>query len=161
MRRVRLAILFAVLLLLQGTAAGRLTFFNTAPNLILTATAAFSFLNDDYDSLIMGAAAGLLQDICYGPLVGGSPFLYISLGMIMREVRTRVYRENKLVQLGVTAFSTVFFAAGSWIAVRVFTVSGISPAEVLRTLPAAVIYNYIVFLLIAHFTDRKEDFMFH
>ncbi|MGI6206141.1 MAG: rod shape-determining protein MreD [Anaerovoracaceae bacterium] len=164
MRRFKTIVIFVIALLLQGNLMHYFAIFGGAPNLLL-ALAIYYTLIDDY-TFGFGCAVffGMLQDICYGGLVGSSALLYLAVGAFMIFMRNKVYAENKIVLLLITAAAVLFFSAGSWLIYILFTQSNLSFLYTIRRVPGTIIWDYII-LFIADIIyvrrHRSKGFLMH
>ena len=66
------------------------------------------------DGIVFSILFGLIQDMFFGQVVGISPLIYFAVGMLLKMVRSVVFRDNKLLLILVTAAATLFYTAAYW-----------------------------------------------
>lgn len=81
-RKVTLAILILVCFLLQTTVFRSLEMGQVGPNLLITITISFGFMQGKKEGLMVGFFSGLLIDIFYGDFLGFYAMLYMYLGYL-------------------------------------------------------------------------------
>ncbi len=158
MRRIKTILLLMIMFILQGTLAGRLSLMGAVPDLILASAAAVTFMEKGYESMAAGTLFALLQDICYGPLVGISAVSVLLALAAAVFLRNRIYRENILAQIAAAASVTFIYHTVYWICASVFLPSGASYLQVLKILPAVILWNVLLFLVIARFFTEQRGY---
>lgn len=158
MKRIKLFLVFLLCFLLQVTVCRFLGVFGTAPNLILALVIIFSFFFDDFDGIIMGTIFGFIHDICFGPVIGISALVYLAIGMILRFVKIGVYRDNKIILFFLTLICTAVYYAGCWVLSGVMLDMGMNFIYVMKKVPVAIVWNYIVLLVVYYFARNKKGF---
>ena len=96
MDKLKLFFLYLVSFLLQCTVLNALAVFGTTPNILLVLTIIYSFFFKGYDGIVFSVLFGLVQDMFFGQVIGISPLIYFAAGMLLKLIRSGVYRDNKL-----------------------------------------------------------------
>ena len=81
-RTVVTAIVVLAIYIVQCTVFPALAIANIKPNLMLIATASFSFMRGPREGMIVGFASGLLIDIQHGNMIGFYALIYLLAGYI-------------------------------------------------------------------------------
>lgn len=161
LRRIVMVILFLLAFLFQGNVSHLLSINGGVPEFLLVLTITCVFQEDSpeiaRDGLIAGLVFGLFKDICYGQIVGISPLLYLTAGLLMFYFRRRLNNESVLILGLVTLLSTAIFGMGQWLLCMLFTQSMINLTGVLLSLPGAFFWNMVVSLILFYFAKRKRS----
>ncbi|MDD7408240.1 MAG: rod shape-determining protein MreD [Anaerovoracaceae bacterium] len=164
MRRLITIIISLVCFLLQGNLMHYFSICGGIPNLLLALTLYYTIIDDYRFGLGCAVAFGFLQDVCYGQLSGSSALLYLAVGGLMLYLGRKVYADNKLVLLLLTALAVFVFSAGSWLIYIVFMQSDLSFLFVLKRVPGTVVWDYIVLFaadVIYNRRHRSQGFLMH
>lgn len=104
MRGIRDALVLLVVLILQGTLAGRIAIAGVRPDLLVAFVVYFSWVRGPVSGVVAGFSVGLLQDLdAPGPL-GLNAFAKTVVGFMVAKAGFRVHRSN----LGVRFFFFLF-----------------------------------------------------
>ena len=164
MRKFKTFVIFLIAFLLQGNLMHYFAIYGGAPNLLIALTLYYTLIDDYRFGFGCTAVFGFLQDICYGQLVGSSALMYLAVGAIMLFLRKKVYADNKLVLLLLTAAAVFMFTAGSYLIYILFMQSNLSFVYVIRHVPGTLLWDYIILFiaeLIYARRHRKQGFLMH
>ena len=103
MDKLKLFLIYTVSFLLQCTVLNTIAVFGITPNILLVLTIVYSFFFQKMDGIVFSILFGLIQDMFFGQVVGISPLIYFAVGMLLKMVRSVVFRDNKLLLILVTA----------------------------------------------------------
>lgn len=93
-RKVIVAIIIIVCLLLQNAVFPSLAFASITPNLMIVVTAAFGFMRGKKEGLWIGFFCGLCLDIFSGGFLGFYALLYMYVGFLNGFFRKLFYPED-------------------------------------------------------------------
>ncbi len=93
-RKVVVAIIIIVCMLLQTTVFQSLTFASIAPNIMIVVTSAFGFMRGKKEGLWIGFFCGLCLDIFGNSLIGFYAIVYMYIGYINGLFRKLFYPED-------------------------------------------------------------------
>lgn len=158
MDKLKLFFLYLVSFLLQCTVLNALAVFGTTPNILLVLTIIYSFFFKGYDGIVFSVLFGLVQDMFFGQVVGISPLIYFAAGMLLKLIRSGVYRDNKLLLILVTAVSTLFYTMAYWALNSMMLQTDMSLVYWLKSVPVSIIWNYIVLLILLPAARKKRGF---
>lgn len=153
--KLRYMILFFIgAFFLQSTVLNEIPLFSITPNLILCLVVLFTFWYGGYQPMGLGIAFGLLQDLCFGELIGIAPICYlvVSLGILLTQ--QLLYRDNILSVFFLTLVSTVVYELCYWL-LHAAMGGTAHILYALSILPISIIYNCIITILIAFLFGRK------
>ena len=157
--------LFLVAFLLQTTVFNHLKLFGTGPNLILCCLIILTFFYEGYSGGVLAVAFGLLQDVCFGVVVGPSALAYFGVFLLMRQLHDAFYRDSVLSIFCATLIGTVSFVAIDWLVVAAF--GGVYHiVYILKMLPVLIGYHFVVLLLYYFLYGRRmirrhpEDYIY-
>jgi len=146
-------------LILQITLIGGIQAKGGKPDLLLILLVLWAWNTDWKQGLLAGFFIGLLEDILFSPLLGLNAFSLSLTGFVVGEVKERVYEENVVALLLVTAAASllngiVFF---SW--ARIFNIFSSFLGKISSlTLPTSL-YNcllmFFIFLIKGKFGREK------
>ena len=142
MDKLKLFLIYTVSFLLQCTVLNTVAVFGITPNILLVLTIVYSFFFQKMDGIVFSILFGLIQDMFFGQVVGISPLIYFAVGMLLKMVRSVVFRDNKLLLILVTAAATLFYTAAYW----------------LKSVPVSIVWNYIVLLLLLPIARKRRGF---
>ena len=94
MKNFKLFLVFFICFIVQSTLLSHFSILGVSPNLILVLLMVFSFYFEDYSGIVFGVIFGIMQDIAFGQVIGFSAFIYFCIGMALKYVCIRVYRDN-------------------------------------------------------------------
>ena len=90
--KLKLILIYAAAFLLQCTVFNAVAIFGVTPNIVLVLTVIYSFFFEKLDGLVIGVIFGIIQDIFFGQVIGISALIYLLIGLLLKLVRTGVYR---------------------------------------------------------------------
>lgn len=135
-------LLFLGAFLLQSTVLNHLSFFGVTPNLVLSLVIVLTFLYDGYHGVVGGIFFGLMQDLCFGEILGIASFGYFIIGLSILYVKNLLYQDNVLSMLFITISSTLSFNLIYWAVFFIFK-GHYHFLFMAKTLPISIIYNSI------------------
>ena len=148
MDKLKLFLIYTVSFLLQCTVLNTVAVFGITPNILLVLTIVYSFFFQKMDGIVFSILFGLIQDMFFGQVVGISPLIYFAVGMLLKMVRSVVFRDNKLLLILVTAAATLFYTAAYWALNSMMLQADMSLIYWLKSVPVSIVWNYIVLLLL-------------
>lgn len=147
-------IIFFIGFLLQSTLMNIISVLGVTPNLVLCIAIVVAFLFDDGQSLIFGVLFGLIQDICFGKIVGIAAFCYLMIMLIADEAKRLINRENMLSAIILTIGGTFIYNVLYWVMTFLFD-GTYSVMVMLRMQPIAIVYNVVVTIVLYLLLIRK------
>ncbi|KAB3531441.1 rod shape-determining protein MreD [Alkaliphilus serpentinus] len=109
MKATIIGILLIINLILQSTLFQYFAIFGVLPNTALVLIVSISIFTGKGKGAITGFVAGLLQDIIFGKMVGLNAMIYMLIGYTMGSINEKLYKDNPIVPILLTAASTVAF----------------------------------------------------
>ena len=138
MDKLKLFLIYTVSFLLQCTVLNTVAVFGITPNILLVLTIVYSFFFQKMDGIVFSILFGLIQDMFFGQVVGISPLIYFAVGMLLKMVRSVVFRDNKLLLMMLQADMSLIY----W----------------LKSVPVSIVWNYIVLLLLLPVARKRRGF---
>ncbi|WP_324823377.1 rod shape-determining protein MreD [Sinanaerobacter sp. ZZT-01] len=135
-------ILFLAAFLLQSTVLNHLSFFGVTPNLVLCLVIVLTFLYDEYPGIVGGLLFGLIQDLCFGEIIGIASLAYFAIGLSILYVKKLLYQDNVLSILFITISSTLGYYLIYWGVFFLFN-GHYHFLYMAKILPISIIYNNI------------------
>ncbi len=136
-------LIFLGAFLIQSTLLNQLSLFGVTPNLMLCLVMLFSFWFEGYGAMSMGILFGLLQDLCFGKLMGIAAICYFLLSLGIWLTKHLLYRDNILSVFFLTLVGTCAYELMYW-ALHVTMGGTAHILYMLSILPLLIIYNCIV-----------------
>ena len=158
MDKLKLFLIYTVSFLLQCTVLNTIAVFGITPNILLVLTIVSSFFFQKMDGIVFSILFGLIQDMFFGQVVGISPLIYFAVGMLLKMVRSVVFRDNKLLLILVTAAATLFYTAAYWALNSMMLQADMSLIYWLKSVPVSIVWNYIVLLLLLPVARKRRGF---
>ena len=158
MDKLRLILIYTAGFLLQCTVFNTIAVLGVTPNVILMMTVVYSFFFKKMDGLAIGVVFGILQDMLFGQIIGISALIYLILGMILKCMRTVVFKDNRILLLFVVIFSTLFYTLAYWLLSCVMLQTDLSLLYSLKRVPISIVMNFIVLLLIIPIAKKRRGF---
>lgn len=158
MDKLKLVLIYTAAFLLQCTVFNAIAVLGVTPNVILMMTVVYSFFFQKMDGLVIGVIFGILQDMLCGQIIGISALIYLILGMLLKLMRTTVFKDNRILLLFVVIFSTLFYALAYWLLSCIMLQTGLSLLYSLKRVPISIVMNFIVLLLIIPIAKKRRGF---
>ena len=158
MDKLKLFLIYTVSFLLQCTVLNTVAVFGITPNILLVLTIVYSFFFQKMDGIVFSILFGLIQDMFFGQVVGISPLIYFAVGMLLKMVRSVVFRDNKLLLILVTAAATLIYTAAYWALNSMMLQADMSLIYWLKSVPVSIVWNYIVLLLLLPVARKRRGF---
>ena len=158
MDKLRLVLIYTAGFLLQCTVFNTIAVLGVTPNVILMMTVVYSFFFKKMDGLAIGVVFGILQDMLFGQIIGISALIYLILGIILKFMRTVVFKDNRILLLFVVIFSTLFSTLAYWLLSCVMLQTDLSLLYSLKRVPISIVMNFIVLLLIVPIAKKRRGF---
>ena len=149
MDKLKLFLIYTVSFLLQCTVLNTIAVFGITPNILLVLTIVYSFFFQKMDGIVFSILFGLIQDMFFGQVVGISPLIYFAVGMLLKMVRSVVFRDNKLL---------LFYTAAYWALNSMMLQADMSLIYWLKSVPVSIVWNYIVLLLLLPVARKRRGF---
>lgn len=108
MRKIILALMVIVSLILQSTVFNYIKVAGVKPDLVLVIIIFNALINGSKDGAILGFAGGLLQDILIGQFIGLNALSKAATGYIFGFVGKKLYRENIFIPILSLLLGSVF-----------------------------------------------------
>ncbi len=148
-----LAAIIILVIILQSTLLNYIGIWGSKPDLLLIFVIAIGLTRGVQDSVIFGFAAGLLEDIAAGGMIGETAFVKMLIGLLVGLFEQRLFKENFIVPACMIFFGSLvqglltFFFINSF-QVRLDFLSAllhkIIPAALYTSLVSAAIYPLAV-----------------
>ncbi len=125
-----------------------------SPNLMLCLVVIFSFLIDGYHGVVFGILFGLLNDFCFGEIIGIGPFSYFLSALVCIEMKRYLYKDSLislfLVSLGGSSvYALVYFGLYKMLGYAYDFV------YVLEKNGVMIVYNMMITLILYLILSRK------
>ena len=156
--KLKLTLIYAAGFLLQCTVFNAVAVFGVTPGIILVLTVIYSFFFEKPDGLVLSVIFGILQDLFFGQVIGISALIYLVIGLLLKLVRTGVYRDNKILLLFVTAAVTLAYTAAYWLLNNMMLQADINFLYSLKRVPVSIAWNYVVLLVLLPLARRRKGF---
>ena len=132
--------------------------FGVTPNILLVLTIIYSFFFERIDGLIISVIFGIVQDLFFGQVIGISALIYLLIGILLKLVRTVVYRDNKILLLLVVALSTLTYTAAYWLLNDMMLQGSMSLVYSLKRVPVSIVWNYVILLVLLPLARKRKGF---
>lgn len=163
-RKITITILIWVCFLLQSTLFQTLDFSGITPNLLIVLTAAFGFMRNEKEGLIIGFFCGLLCDIFYGDVIGFYALVYMYIGYLNGKFSGVFYPEDIKLPMALIVVSDLSY--GMMCYISLFLLRGrldfpfyflniILPEMVYTTVVTLLLYPLVLFINI-HLENREK-----
>ncbi len=143
-----IALMLLVNFILQSTVFQYITIMDIMPDFALVIVVAVSILIGNRRGAVVGATAGIIQDIVYGKPVGITALSYMLAGYIVGEYSGRVFKERLVVPVFFTAGATLLKYFISIFFNYVLGVPTGIPVYIRHYIPVELIYNCAVSALL-------------
>ncbi len=158
MDKVKLILIYIIAFLLQCTVFNAVAVFGVTPNILLVLTIIYSFFFERIDGLIISVIFGIVQDLFFGQVIGISALIYLLIGILLKLVRTVVYRDNKILLLLVVALSTLTYTAAYWLLNDMMLQGSMSLVYSLKRVPVSIVWNYVILLVLLPLARKRKGF---
>jgi rod shape-determining protein MreD len=98
-KRVVLAIICLILLILDNSIVPFFSIFNGTPSLLLCFVICFSIINGRWEATIIGAFSGLLQDIFFYKYYGINALTNLLLCLLAAVIGENIFKNRKLIPI--------------------------------------------------------------
>lgn len=139
-------LLFLAGFLLQSTIMNQVAILGVAPNLTLCLVILLAFLYKGNAALLFGTLFGLLQDLCFGEIIGIAPLCYIATVLFIEIVKQYWVRDNVLSIFLVCVTGTGLYYLLYWGVQALFT-EYYSFLSMAALLPVLLPLHFVVMLL--------------
>lgn len=109
MKAIIIGIIIIINLILQSTLFQYFQVFGVLPNTALILVISFSVYSGKNKGALIGFIIGLLQDIVFGKMIGLNAMIYMLVGFTVGYVNRKLYKDNPIVPVLLTASSTVAY----------------------------------------------------
>lgn len=154
MRAVVIGFLLIVLHTLEATVFQYIRIGDIAPNFMIITIVSFALLRGNKEGAIIGAFAGLLNDISFGLQIGPSIVSYALIGYICGKLNKNFYRENFVIPVICTLLSSLFYSSMHIIAFVlrgklsfVYFIKAIVIPELIYTITLSLIIYQVAYLI--------------
>ena len=156
--KLKLILIYAAAFLLQCTVFNAVAIFGVTPKYRAGLTVIYSFFFEKLDGLVIGVIFGIIQDIFFGQVIGISALIYLLIGLLLKLVRTGVYRDNKILLLLMVAVTTLAYASAYWLLNNMMLQGSMSILYSLKRVPVSIAWNYVVLLVLLPLARRRKGF---
>lgn len=164
MRVIVIGTLLILTQILEATVFQILRIGNIAPNFMIILIVSFALLRGSKEGTVVGIAAGLLYDSTFGLMMGPAIFAYALIGFISGKFNKNFYRENFIIPLICTFFSSLFFSLINMIALVlrgelhfVFYLKTIVIPELIYTMALALIIYQLAYIVNEKIEEREKE----
>ena len=91
-------------------------------------------------------------------MIGISALIYLLIGLLLKLVRTGVYRDNKILLLLMVAVTTLAYASAYWLLNNMMLQGSMSILYSLKRVPVSIAWNYVVLLVLLPLARRRKGF---
>lgn len=158
MKNFKLFLVFFICFIVQSTLLSHFSILGVSPNLILVLLMVFSFYFEDYSGIVFGVIFGIMQDIAFGQVIGFSAFIYFCIGMALKYVCVRVYRDNVVIMFFMAAAGTAAYGFSYWLLSYMLLEISFNIITVLKYIPVAAIWNFVCIMITVHFAKKIKGF---
>lgn len=110
MRISIIGILLLIIHAMSATLFQNLRIGEIAPDFMIMIIVSFALLRGSKEGSIIGLAAGFLNDISFGVVVGPTAIIYAIIGYMCGKFNKNFYRENFIMPFICTLFSSLFYS---------------------------------------------------
>lgn len=150
MRVIVIGALLILTQILESTVFQMLRIGHIAPNFMIILIVSFALLRGSKEGTVVGIVSGLLYDSTFGLMMGPTIFAYALIGYICGKFNKNFYRENFIIPMICTFFSSLFASIINMIALVlrgelhfVFYMKTIVIPELIYTMALAlIIYQF-------------------
>lgn len=108
-RKLITFIIIVVCFLLQCTVFPKLAFASVKPNLLVIVISAVGFMRGRKEGMVVGFAAGLLADICWGSLLGFYTLVFTAIGYANGVFQRLFFDEDVKLPIAMIAASELVY----------------------------------------------------
>ncbi len=145
-------IVYIIAIFLQGSLLNNIKILGAAPNLLLCLTIVTAFLYENgFAGIVLGAASGLLYDICFAQYAGVTSFALFVVGLAVMLAAEFTNKEKLSAIILVTIISTFAYNLLYWCVMAVLGTSytfvymlKMQPQCICYNIPFAVIFYMVV-----------------
>ena len=139
--------LYIAAFLLQTAVLPQLALPVCTPNLLLCLLIMTSFWEEGYMGAVLGIASGIVQDMCFGHMIGIAALCYYAVALGVMAVRHFLFRSSLLSSLLVVLLSTAAYSFLYW-GISVIMGSSYRLFYMAETLPFLLLYNGAVSMVL-------------
>lgn len=132
---------------IQTTILRYFSILGVVPNIILVLVIVFSFLFTEKYGIVYGVAFGLIQDICFGKVLGVSALVYFTIAFFIYELKRYLYRDNILAIIFLTFVFCIYDHFVIWALIRLYG-SNYGFLFMLSKIPIEMIYDIILTVIL-------------
>lgn len=163
MRAIVIGILLVILHTLEATLLQYLRIGDIAPNFMIMVIVSFALLRGSKEGAIIGAVAGLLNDISFGLSLGPTIISYIFIGYICGKLNQNFYRENFVMPFICTLLSSLVYSGvhiGALILRGklnfIYFIKSIVVPELIYTITLSLIIYQVAYLINEKIENRER-----
>ncbi len=155
MKNITVFLLFLSAFLLQSTVFIHLRIIGIAPDLLLCLVVSIAFLFKENIVILLGVLFGLLQDVCFSPLIGPTAIALLILAVFTGYLKGILHKDSMISILIISLTGTVLYQL---LCFSIMTVFGGNYAftHVIMALPVLCGYNFAVMLIIYLTIGRRS-----
>lgn len=164
-----IGLLLLIVQVLEATVFQVIRIGDVAPNFMIMLIVSFALLRGSKEGAIIGAAAGLIYDCTFGLAIGPTVFIYAIIGFICGKFNKNFYRENFIIPLICTLFSSLLYSVFNMIALILrgqlqfgYYLKSIVIPELIYTIALSLIVYQIAYMINEKIekSERKSRNMF-
>ncbi|MEW6545298.1 MAG: rod shape-determining protein MreD [Bacillota bacterium] len=158
MTRVLAAVgMVALVAVFQLGAAPRLAVLGVKPDFLLLAVIGFALCRGTVAGCLLGAGAGLVEDIVAGQYLGVRALSFALVGLGTARARARIFGDQPLVPVVAAVGGTVLAELASWAMWRILGLPLPLGTGLVRVVLPASLYNGLIAPLIPGWWVRREQ----
>ncbi len=147
-RKITIIILIWVCFLMQSTVFQAIDFGGIVPNLLIVLTAAFGFMRNEKEGLIIGFFCGLLCDIFYGDVIGFYALVYMYIGYLNGKFSGVFYPEDIKLPMALIVVSDLSYGIVCYVSLFLLRGRLDFPFYFLNVILPEMVYTTVVTLLL-------------
>ncbi len=147
-RKIIVAILIFFCFLLQSTVFQAIAFNGIVPNLLIVLTAAFGFMRNEKEGLVIGFFCGLICDIFFGDVIGFYALVMMYIGFFNGKFSGIFYPEDIKLPMALIIVSDLSYCMICYICMFLLRGKLDFPYYFLHIILPEVVYTTVITLLL-------------
>lgn len=164
MRVAVLGILLVLMHALEATLFQFLRIGGIGPNFMIMIIVSFALLRGSKEGMVIGAAAGFLNDISFGMHIGPTLICYLVIGLVCGRFNKNFYRENFIIPFICTLVSSLFYSCINIMAFILrgklcfgYFIKSIVIPELIYTITLSLIVYQVAYLINEKIEERERN----
>lgn len=147
-RKIIVAILIFFCFLLQSTVFQGIAFNGIVPNLLIVLTAAFGFMRNEKEGLVIGFFCGLICDIFFGDVIGFYALVMMYIGFFNGKFSGIFYPEDIKLPMALIIVSDLSYCMVCYVCMFLLRGKLNFPYYFLHIILPEVVYTTVITLLL-------------